>query len=274
MSTLSYHQKVTVNELQMMPTPPPTDTHVPIPHYTAVTEILNQLDKMGYEYTNLDVGVSHEQQRAYWMMDLENKSIARDWGTTIGGWNSHDKVLRYSIVAGPKLYICANQWITGEIKVATKHTSKIMQRLPRMVTRALFKLSQHDKVNTERIAYYKDHEMPTENWVFHPDGDNQKVYDSSPQIHDMVVRSLDLGIINSSSVQQVLKEWREPRYEAFEPRTAWTLCNAYTEVFKKYSNPLQLSERGIKLTAMLDNEVGYEAPILAEMPEDEEIIVN
>ena len=46
------------------------------------------------------------------------------------------------------------------------------------------------------------------------------------------------------------------------------------KVFKKYSNPLQLSERGIKLTAMLDNEVGYEAPILAEMPEDEEIIVN
>ena len=90
----------------------------------------------------------------------------------------------------------------------------------------------------------------------------------------MVVRSLDLGIINSSSVQQVLKEWREPRYEAFEPRNAWSLCNAYTEVFKKYSNPLQLSERGIKLTAMLDNEVGYEAPILAEMPEDEEIIVN
>jgi len=25
---------------------------------------------------------------------------------------------------------------------------------------------------------------------------------------------------------------------------------------------------------MLDNEVGYEAPILAETPEDEEIIVN
>ena len=74
MSTLSYQEKVTVNELQMMPTPPPTDTHVPIPHYTAVTEILNQLDKMGYEYTNLDVGVSHEQQRAYWMMDLNHYS--------------------------------------------------------------------------------------------------------------------------------------------------------------------------------------------------------
>jgi len=272
MSTLSYQEKVTVNELQLMPTPPPTETHVPIPHYTAVTEILNQLDNMGYVYTNLDVGVSHEQQRCYWMMDLGNKSIARDWGTTIGGWNSHDKVLRYSIVAGPKLYICSNLFITGEIKVATKHTSKIMQRVPRMVARALFKLSQHDRVNTERIAYYKDHEFPVENWSINED--EQTIYESSPDIHDLVVRSLDRGIISSSSVQQVLKEWRQPQYEDFRPRTAWTLCNAYTEVFKKYSNPLQLSERGIKLTAMLDNEVGYEAPILAEMPEDEEIIVN
>jgi hypothetical protein len=33
----------------------------------------------------------------------------------------------------------------------------------------------------------------------------------------------------------VLKEWRQPSHAEFEPRTAWSLFNAFTETLKWYN---------------------------------------
>ena len=72
-----------------------------------------------------------------------------------------------------------------------------------------------------------------------------------------------------------MDEWRIPRFEEFSPRTAWSLSNAYTESFKKYSNPHQLFSRGMSLTAMIDELIGFKAPEIVEAPEDIEIeVVN
>ena len=285
MGHLSCSERVQLNDLKSMKTPERTETHVPIPHSVAVGEVLDQLDALGYEYDNLEIGVSHEQQRAYWLMDLTSDHIAKDWKSCLGGWNSHDKIFPYSLFAGLNVNICSNTLATGEVKVKTKHTSKVLDRLPRMVTRALYKINQHNIINKERVTKYKDFELPKEDYEFVeiPEDrkaqfpfkqEEQKVFKSTAFIHDFVVRSMDSGVISPSSIKIVLDEWRQPRYEEFAPRNAWSLSNAYTEAFKKYSNPMQLFERGAKITSAIDQLVGYEAPELEEMPEDEEIIVN
>ena len=277
MGHLSCSERVQLKDLISMETPERTETHVPIPHIVAVGEVLDQLKSLGYEYDNLEIGVSHNQQRAYWLMDLINDHIDKDWKSCLGGWNSHDKIFPYSLFAGFNVNICSNTQATGEVKVKTKHTSKVLDRLPRMVTRALYKINQHNIINKERIAKYKDFELPKEEYEFieiPEEKKEQQVFKSTSFIHDFVVRSMDSGVISPSSIKIVLDEWRQPRYEEFAPRNAWSLSNAYTEAFKKYSNPMQLFERGAKITSAIDQLVGYKAPELEEMPEDEEIIVN
>ena len=84
---------------------------------------------------------------------------------------------------------------------------------------------------------------------------------------------MDRGVIAPSAVKSVLDEWRVPRFGECSPRNAWALSNAYTDSFKKYSNPHQLFQRGMSLTAMVDELIGFKAPEIVEAPEDIEIDV-
>jgi len=50
--------------------------------------------------------------------------------------------------------------------------------------------------------------------------------------HDLTIKALDSGVVCASKIPELLKEWREPRYREFEPRTVWSYFNATTEVLK------------------------------------------
>ena len=54
----------------------------------------------------------------------------------------------------------------------------------------------------------------------------------NPQAHDLTIRALRAGAINTARIPKVLKEWDEPRHPEFEPRTVWSYFNAVTEVTK------------------------------------------
>jgi hypothetical protein len=145
-----------------------------------------------------------------------------------------------------------------------------------MVTRGLFELTQFDAINEERHAAYEAFTLPEEEFevIETPDETGDRVvHKSTPFVHDFVVKSMDRGVISPSSIKLVLDAWREPSFAEFQPRNAWSLSNAYTEAFKKYSNPHQLFGRGISLTSMMDELVEFTAPTIVEAPEDIDIEV-
>ena len=270
MNRLMCKEKVTMDDLNKMKTPPPTDTHFPLPHYEVLSEQLDQLDACGYTWDNLEIGVSHETMRCFWITDIANPTVARGWNSVWGGRNSHDMMFALLFLAGFGVGVCSNLQFSGEVKISSKHTKHIGSRLKRMVTRGLFELTQFDAINEERIAAYEAFPLPEENQVQNLD---TPTYVSSPFIHDFVVKSMDRGVISPSSIKLVLNSWREPDFPEFETRNAWSLSNAYTEAFKKYSNPHQLFGRGIALTSMMDELVGFQAPTIVEAPEDIDIEV-
>ena len=274
MNRLMCKEMVTMADLSKMKTPPPTATHFPVPHYDIMSEQLDQLDACGYSWKNLEIGVSHETMRCFWILDIENPTVARGWNSVWGGRNSHDMMYSALFLAGLGVWICDNLQFTGEIKVSSKHTKHIGSRLKRMVTRGLFELTQFDAINEERHTAYEAFSLPTEEEVMYEsnDGGGDK-FISSPFIHDFVVKSMDRGVISPSSIKLVLDQWREPMFADFKPRNAWSLSNAYTEAFKKYSNPHQLFGRGIALTSMIDELVEFQAPKIVEAPEDIDIDV-
>ena len=159
-----------------------------------------------------------------------------------------------------------------------KHTKNIADNLKPRVTKALSAITHQNLVQSERIDAYKNAELTYEAYdnieIKNEDGQVTEVkrsYESSPFINDFVVRSMYKNVIPSNSVKSVLDEWRQPRYEEFTGRNVWTLSNAYTEVFKKYSNPEQIFSRGIKLTKMMDALSGYEAPPMPQTDEEMEV---
>ena len=50
-----------------------------------------------------------------------------------------------------------------------------------------------------------------------------------------IVRAAELGVINSSDILPVYREFKKPSHEEFSEPTRWSLMNAFTETIKKYS---------------------------------------
>lgn len=97
----------------------------------------------------------------------------------------------------------------------------------------------HDKWNQQdrRIEAYKNHEL------------------NDQAAHDLIVRSVDVGVCANSYIPDVLQEWRKPRHEAFTPRCVWSLFNAFTEALKQGSLA-ELPKRTLALHGLLDVAVG------------------
>ena len=74
-------------------------------------------------------------------------------------------------------------------------------------------------------------------------------------LNELVIRATDVGVCSNRLIPSVLREWRTPRYEAFEPRNAWSLFNAFTESLKD-GNLAELPKRTEAFHGLLDTHVG------------------
>jgi hypothetical protein len=69
----------------------------------------------------------------------------------------------------------------------------------------------------------------------------------------MILRAWEAKIISHYQLPAVLAEWREPSHDDFEPRTRWSLFNAFTEILRPFSqsNPQAFAGRTFKLNHLL-----------------------
>jgi len=140
-------------------------------------------------------------------------------------------------VVGANVFVCDNLSFSGEIRIARRHTRFIMRDIPRLTANAVGQLSLSWNKMEDRINHYREHEL------------------SDAVVHDLCVRSIDVGAITASQLPRVVKEWREPRHPEFKDRNVWSFFNSTTEVLKE-SGLSQVSRRTIALHGLLDAEVG------------------
>ena len=72
--------------------------------------------------------------------------------------------------------------------------------------------------------------------------------------HHVMVAAIRSGITPASRLPKILEAWDEPKHREFEPRTAWSLFNAFTEVLKG-GPPRQQMEGSLKLTSLFRKEL-------------------
>jgi len=117
------------------------------------------------------------------------------------------------------------------------------------VQRAIGQLMSRWHLQDERIAAYKNFAL------------------DDMQAHDLIVRAMDARAVTSTRVPELLQQWRHPKHDAFEPRTAWSLFNGFTEVLK----PLSLNELSLRtqrLHGLFDARVG----LAGVAPRTEEVL--
>ena len=227
--------KIQRDELGKIPTPAKQGIWQPIPHETLFNLVEKTILDNGFEIDGVDMGVAKDGNRFFALMKMGMGSP--DYCTTVGLRNSHDKTFSAGLAVGSNVFICDNLAFSGEISIARKHTVHIMDDLPGLVIGAVGKISLARQSQDLRIAAYRN--FPIDDW----------------DVHDIVIRSVDYGIIPNQAIPQVLEQWRNPQHAEFQDRTMWSLFNAFTEVSKRFPVS-ELAKRTIKLHGMMDSMVG------------------
>lgn len=232
-------ERVSREELFQVPTPKASDTWFPLSHRTIVGEVETQLKATGFQITEEAHALSHDGARYFGVLSVTVQNRQKsDFGWVVGLRNSHDKSFPAGLVAGSHTFVCDNLAFIGEVKISRKHTKFAYRDLRHLTARAVGQLGDRFRGLDQRIEAYRSE--PVADWL----------------AHDLSVRAVDCGAITATQIPEVLQEWRKPSHDAFQPRNAWSLFNAFTESLKTI-NPHMALRRGEALHGLFDGLVGF-----------------
>lgn len=225
------------NQLNRTPTPERTVSWHPVPHLQVLETVEAALAGQGLAISAQAHGLSHDDMRYFGLLEVKATNAEAAYRWVVGVRNSHDKKFPAGIVAGTQVLVCDNLSFAGEITLARKHTPNILRDLPRLARGAVARLRGFWNNQDQRIQAYI----------------NTPLQDH--QAHDLMIRAVDNDVCPNATIPKVLDHWREPQHVEFEPRTVWSLQNAFTEAIKGHLH--LLPERTRRLNTLLDAHTGF-----------------
>ena len=247
MSDLMVHcgaRIVTRDALDLVPVPEATSTWFPVSHGEVVTMVHAALAADGFAVRKQQYALTRgADARLFATLDLESP-LAPGVGLSVGIRNSTDKSLPFGFCAGSRTFVCDNLAFKSDLVVSRKHTRNGLERYREAIALAVKSLTQFQQVEAGRIEVLSRTDV------------------SDDRASGVILRAFEDGLVSSRALPAVIREWREPTYGDFRPRTAWSLFNAFTTIL----GPLYRSspQRYAGLTMGLQGLVGMAAGLTAE----------
>jgi len=229
--------EVSEDQVREVKTPEPTSSWMPVPHAFALDRVKSEISAMGLRVTQEAHGLWNEGARYFGVLEVVNGHNQPDYGLVLGIRNSHDQSFSLSLGIGSHVFVCDNLAFSSEVVIKTRHTQRVLSRIPSLISRAVAQLVEQRQRQHERIEAYKNTSL------------------DDLHCHDLMVRGIRDKVIAPSAVSKVMREWYEPSHADFQPRTVWSAFNAFTETLKS-SNPLDLPRRSRTLHGLCDGICG------------------
>jgi hypothetical protein len=206
-------EKITREQLGSIPTPAGTKTHQPFAHCQIVELLVESLAYRHLRVVRDEYAVTPDGMRMFGSLDLETQETG--FRFSIGLRNSNDKAMRLAMTVGYRVFVCDNLAFRGDFTpVLHKHTHKLS--LEEVVTLGVDKMQRGFEPLRRQIQFWRDYEVT--------DREAKEV------IYDAFLKA---GLAPRHLLPVVHKHYFEPAYEEFEPRTFWSLSNAFTSAFKE-----------------------------------------
>ena len=229
---ISQSTELDLTGLANIPTPPATDTHVPIPHTSLVSMIKNGLNARNFIIEKEQYAVDQFQDM-FGILKMESSNGA--YHNIIGIRNSHNKRFSASACHGSSVMVCDNLSFHGEHQISRKHTRFIMRDLTNKVNDLMNNIVTGWANQEHRFNAYNATEL------------------SDRDFNELLGDAIQSNAIQPSKALKVATEYKDPRHDEFKPRTAWSAFNAFTEIYKE--SPTQItnaSKRSINLHSVFD----------------------
>ena len=214
--------EATPADLASVPVPPETESYFPVPYDRFVEEVELHVPRFGLTIERAEFALAREGTQMFGVLSCRNGSAPSDHGLAIGLRNSYDRSLSVGLVAGTRVFCCDNLAFSGEVGMRRKHTANVFRDLPDLIYRMLSQVKAMGERQESEIRTMKATEL------------------SVPETHHVMVEAVRERVIPASCLPKVIEAWDKPKYPEFEPRTAWSLTNAFTDVMKSRSARAQM----------------------------------
>jgi hypothetical protein len=225
-------QKLSREELKVIPTPEATPTHRPVPHYEIVQALVETLGFRNIGVVRDEFAVSNDGMKMFGVLDLETSFVGCRF--SIGVRNANDKSMRLAMTVGYRVFVCDNMaFYGGFTPVLAKHSKH-------------FSLIDAISVGVDRMQRnFEPMRRQVEAW--------QEL--QLPETHAKMViyRAFIEGELEAPRhlARRVHDLYFNPQFPEFAPRTLWSLSNAFTSAFKEL-DPIPQFKATAKLGPFLE----------------------
>ncbi|MDB5344278.1 MAG: hypothetical protein JWP89_2655 [Schlesneria sp.] len=216
-STLINHKgarEVTLNELALIESPPPTTSWFPTSHFDVFRAVDKTLRSAGYEVRKQSFSITPDKHRFFGTLDLVSR-ITDGITLAVGVRNSTDKSFPIGMAVGSRVMVCDNLSFHGEIVIAKKHTRFGQERYVEGISKAVASLGQYQQAQAVWIDRLRSWHLSRE------------------EADSIILQSFETDLIGTRQLPLLIEEWRKPEHEDFKDGSAWSLWNAYTAVLGK-----------------------------------------
>jgi hypothetical protein len=228
--------KLSREQLALVPTPPGTPTHKPIPHIEVVNTLLETLGFRHISVVRDEYAVSRDGMKMFGVMELNQGMHGARFA--LGIRNSHDKSFRLAVTVGYRVFVCENLAFSGDFSpVLAKHSKHFS--LLNALSIGVDDMQRNFKPMVEGVERWRDSQL------------------SDVAARLIIYQAFIEGELDVPRhlARPVHDLYFNPQHEEFAPRTMWSLSNAFTSAFKEL-NPIPQYKATGKLAGFLEVKQG------------------
>jgi hypothetical protein len=233
---IAYDGKITRQELALVPTPERTATHQPVPHHEVVKAIIETLGFRHIAVVRDEYAIDRTGAKMFGLMVLDQGMHGASFA--LGIRNSHDKSFRLSITVGYQVFVCQNMAFKGDFEpVLAKHSKKFS--LQNALSIGVDSIQRNFKPMVESVDRWRESQLTDV---------SAKLVIYQAFVEGALEVPRQLG-------RHVHDLYFNPTIDEFQPRTMWSLSNAFTSAFKELDPIPQYKATG-KLASFLQRAAG------------------
>lgn len=211
---IAYDRKLSREELSLVPTPPGTATHKPIPHSDIAYALIETLGFRHINVVNDEYAVSKDGNDMFGVMELDHGMEGARFA--LGIRNSNAKRFRFSITVGYRVFVCQNLAFQGDFEpVLAKHSKNF--RLIEAISVGVDQMQRNFEPMVKAVDSWRQTQLSDVSA-------KMLIYSAFVEGNLDVPRHL---------ARDVHSLYFNPTQDEFSPRTMWSLSNAFTSAFKE-----------------------------------------
>jgi len=198
--------------VQILP-PEATETFKPISHAELVRNVIEGLSFRQINVIRDEYAVSGDGMKLFGVLDLE--SAFDDASYSLGLRNANDKSMRLALTVGYRVFVCDNMAFHGDFTpVLAKHSKHF--NLIDAIDIGLGRMQRNFEPMRKQVEGWRQTQLTDE------------------QAKLIIYRAFVEGDLEAPKhlVKGVHEAYFNPRYPEFQPRTVWSLTNAFTSSLK------------------------------------------